>query len=281
MAEWRGKKVFIMGGSAGIGRASALDFVRRGASVAIGARGQARIDEAVAELTAAAGPGQRVAGFSVDVADAAAVRAMAPQVLEALGGLDVLICNSGYAHAGALHEVPDDDFRRLMDVNYLGHVWTVRAFMEHFMAQRSGRIFLVSSMLGFMSVWGYGAYSASKYAIIGFAEALRQEMALFDVGVQVFYPPTTKTPGLEKENEDKPALSWAIESESGWNKTYEAEEVADAMRAAIERGKFHNVVGRDSWIIYTAARHLPGITHYLSDGELKKAAAKVASRTGS
>lgn len=276
MRDYRGKKVFITGGSAGIGRAAARRLAAAGASVVVCARGQERLDETVAELQELSA-GQPVGAVSADVTDSQAMRAAADRARELMGGVDLLICNSGFARTGPVHEVPEEDFARLMEVNYLGHVHAVRAFIPGFVEQGSGEICLVTSMLGFMSLWGYGAYSASKYAIVGLAEALRQEMRLHGVGVTIFYPPTTETPGLEEENKDKHPMLWALESESGWNKVYTADAVAEALLRAIPSRRFHTYVGWDSWLIYTAARYLPGFTRWMSDRELAAAARKTAS----
>ena len=247
MSFYSNKKALIVGGSAGIGQAAAIRMVREGAHVYVAARGQQRLDETVALLKRARRSESQVVGsVSMDVTDADAVRGGAAKVLEGLGELDVLVCNSGYATTGCVHSVTDASFDDMMGVNYLGHVNVVRAFAETFIEQKSGDICLVSSMLGFMGLYGYGAYSASKFAIVGFAEALRQEMMIHDVRVTLLYPPTTDTPGLKKENETKPPVVWALEADSGWNKTYTADEVAVVLLKSIQKGRFSNVVGWDS-----------------------------------
>jgi NAD(P)-dependent dehydrogenase (short-subunit alcohol dehydrogenase family) len=275
MSFYQGKKVLIVGGSAGIGQAAALEMVRQGAHVYVAARGQERLDETVEQLKGARSEQQTVGCVSMDVTDSAAVRKAAGTVLDGLGGLDILVCNSGYATTGCVHSVADEDFDAMLAVNYLGHVNVVRAFAQHFIDQQRGDICLVSSMLGFMGLYGYGAYSASKFAIVGFAEALRQEMMMNKVRVTLLYPPTTDTPGLKKENESKPPVVWALESDSGWNKTYTAAQVAEVLLKSIRKGRFENMVGWDSRLIYSLNRYLPGLTRYLADDELKKAFKKV------
>lgn len=274
MGFYSGKKVFLSGGSKGIGREAAIRLARAGADVTIAARGQAALDETLALLQEARPGGHRT--VSVDIRDEEAVRAAIDAAAEAHGGLDVLICNAGFAHTGAASEAPTEQYQQLLDVNYLGHLHLVRAAIPHLVA-RNGHISLVSSMLGFMSVYGYGAYSASKFAITGFAEALRQEMLLEGVTVTVFYPPTTETPGLEAENEDKGPLVWAIESENSFTRTYSAGAVADGLLRSIERGRFENCVGWDSWLVFYARRIVPSIFRYFSDQELRAAARKVAT----
>ncbi len=278
MDWYKGKRVFITGGSAGIGKAAALQAVRSGAHVFVAARGQARLDETLAELEAAAGEGQVVGAVTLDVTDRAMVSQVAQEVLDGLKGLDVLICNSGYAHTGWAHEVPDSDFDQLMTTNYLGHVNVVRAFLPHLRQQGSGDICLVSSLIAIVPMLGYTAYAGSKAALTGFGDALRQELKFEGVRVGVFYPPSTKTPGLERENEDKPAWVWEAESGTGWNKVYTAEEVGVAMLEAVRRGRFENVVGWDSRLFAFVFRHLPGLARWIWDGDVAKARERVQQR---
>lgn len=264
-----GKKVAITGGSSGIGLATALRLAREGASVAILARNPERLQGALEQLQGAgAGPH---AAVSVDVTDPEAVDDAAKQVLSELGGLDLLICNSGYARCATVDDASVEAFHALMDTNFFGHLHVVKAFVPHFKAQGSGAISLVTSMLGFMSFYGYGGYSASKYAIVGMGEALRQELAPHGVQVQIFYPPTTDTPGLEAENEDKPAITWAIE---GTSKKFTPDEVAVALLAGIDRGRVVNMVGADSWFIYYASRWAPWLVRMIMDREMSQSIAK-------
>lgn len=279
MGFFAGKRVFIAGGSKGIGRALALHLAQQGAAVVVGARGQAALDDTLAALqaTGSAGP---FGSVSFDVTDREAVVAAAASVLDQLGGLDVLVCNSGFALPGLFKDADPDDFTKMMDVNFHGHVHVVRAFTPHFLEQGRGDICLVSSMMGFLPLFGYTAYSASKFAIAGFGEALRQELKQVGVRVTTYFPPTTETPGLDKENETKPPEVWALEAESGWNKTYTAEQVAADMAKRIEKGTVHGMIGSDSAFLYTANRLFPGITRYLADQEVSSAIKKAASGAG-
>ncbi len=278
MDFYRGKKVLVTGGSAGIGLSAALQLARAGADVTIVARGRARLDDALRELRAAAGAGQRTGAIAVDVTDRSAVRQAMADVIAGLGGLDVVIANAGYAITGWVHELADDVFDEMIAVNYLGQVHVVRAALPHLLRQGHGHICLVSSMLGFFGGFGYTAYSASKYAVRGFAECLRHELRPKGIGVSLFYTPTTKTPGLEQENKNKPKAVWLYESGSGWNKVYEADEVAAALLSAIPRGRFENVVGWDSALMRFAFRHFPRLSRYLNDGELDKAVRKAGGQ---
>lgn len=276
MSFYRGKKVFIVGGSKGIGRALAEHVARQGASVWVAARGEGALQETVDAMKAVgSGPFGYV---SMDVTDFEAVQAGAAEAVAGLGGLDVLVCNSGFAVTGTVADSPLEHYDKMMSVNFMGHVHAVKALLPHFTEQGAGDICLVSSMMGFLPLFGYPAYSASKFAIIGFGESLRQELKGHGVRVTMYYPPTTKTPGLDKENEGKPPEVWALESESGFNKTYEADQVAANMARSIEKGVVHGMIGSDSKFIYTVNRLLPGLTRYLTDDEVKKAKAKASEK---
>ncbi|MEM1033872.1 MAG: SDR family NAD(P)-dependent oxidoreductase, partial [Myxococcota bacterium] len=202
---------------------------------------------------------------SVDVCDRDAVAEAAREALAQLGGLDVLIVNQGYALTGYIQDMPDEAFDEMIDVNFRGHVNVTRAFLPHFIEQRGGHICLVSSMLGFFGFFGYSAYAASKHAIAGFARCLRNELVPHGVKVTLVYPPTTDTPGLEKENQDKPPETWAIEGNST---CFSPEEVAASMLKGVAKGRFEVVPGFSSWAIWLAHRIAPSVTEWFIDQDL-------------
>ncbi len=267
MSFYEGKKVLITGGSSGIGEAAALQCAREGAHVAIAARGQERLDAVLARMKAAARPDQRLIAVPMDVTDGDSVRAACATVLDELGGLDVLVANQGFAITGYLQHLTEDDFDRMLQTNYLGHVRLVQTLLPHFMAQRSGAICLVSSMMGFMGFFGYAPYAASKHAVVGFARCLRSDLVPYGVSVTLAYPPTTETPGLEIENETKPPETWSIE---GTSASYPPERVAASILAATARGRFEVVTGAGSWFIWIMMRTAPWFVDWFMDQDLKK-----------
>jgi 3-dehydrosphinganine reductase len=276
MDFYAGKRVLIVGGSKGIGRSLAVRLASRRASVCVAARGEAQLADVAAELRESFGGHHSHA--VLDVSDPRSIEAARGSVLDTLGGLDVIVCASGSARAAGFLDAPEDDFRRMMEVNYLGHVNVVRAFAPTLTAQGHGSICLLSSIVAFVPIYGYSAYAASKGAIVAFGESLRQEMKLHGVRVTLYYPPTTDTPGLEEENRTKPGAVWAIESQSGWNRIYSADEVAVSIAGAIERGVAHGMVGLDSWILRIGQRFLPGLFRRLADAEVRRAVQTVAIR---
>ncbi|MEN0062386.1 MAG: SDR family NAD(P)-dependent oxidoreductase [Myxococcota bacterium] len=280
MSYFSGKRVFLVGGSEGIGRSAAVALARQGAHVVVAARRVPPLEETVAAMRAVAKDGQALGFCSLDVTDRAAVRDAVEPVKQQLGGgVDVLITNVGSARPGYLTDLSDDDFDAMMAVNYTGHVNVVRAFVPELRREDGGRadICLVSSALGFMSMPGYSAYSASKFAIAGFAESLRMEVGTQGIKVTLFYPGTTDTPGLQNENETKPKAVWKMEADSAFSKTHAPDDVAKSMLRAIERGRFENFPGSDVWFIWFMYKHFPGLSRYLADQEWRTALKKVAA----
>jgi 3-dehydrosphinganine reductase len=264
--SFRGWRALVTGGSSGIGLALAKALVRDGAHVCILARDAARLEEAEAELRALA-PGAKVCHVALDVAQGEAIPAAVQRAVEQLGGLDLLLNNAGYAQPGYVDELPDDAYVQMMAVNYFGPMRLSRACLPYFVQQGAGRIVNVTSMLGFMGTFGYAAYCASKYAISGYTEALRQDVLPFGVRVHLCYPPTTQTPGLERENRDKPPEAWAIEGKS---RVFSCDQVASSILRGVRAGKFQIVVGFDSWVIWFAQRLVPWLVRWVVDRVLMK-----------
>jgi 3-dehydrosphinganine reductase len=276
MSFFAGKRVFITGGSKGIGRTAAEQLAALGAHVGVGARGQASLDETVEAMRKVGKADQRFCGIAMDVTDTRSVEAGAAAAMAALGGIDVLVCNSGAAETGEILDIDESVFMRVMDLNYMGHVRAIRAFGPHLRAQGKGDICLVTSLVAVTGFWGYGAYGASKAAIVQMAESLRMEMKEVGVRVEVFYPPTTDTPGFAHETISKPDVLHVIESESAFNAAHTSEEVATALLRTIERGKFYNLPTWDCKLQSLIVRHAPTLYHMIADDELKKGKAKVA-----
>lgn len=278
MGFYDGRRVFLAGGSEGIGRSAAVELARRGAHVVVAARRQGPLDAAVDAMRAAA-PQGRFGAIAVDITDADAVRAaVSPAEAAAGGAIDLVITNVGMAQTGYVDELPDDAFERMLRVNYLGHAHVVRAFLPSLRKAGKGDVCLVSSALGFMSTPGYSAYSASKFAVAGFAESLRMELKPQNIRVTLFYPGTTDTPGLKTENETKPKAVWAMESDSSFSKTHQPDDVAKTLLASIERGTFENFPGFDVSLIWWMYHHFPGISRWMADKEWEAAMKKVGGQ---
>jgi len=268
MDFYRGKRVYITGGSSGIGLAAAKSIASWGGSVYISARGEERLKSALEEIkSAAVGADQTFGYVAHDVSDPAACEAAAKEVVGALGGVDVLIANAGVAHPSRILETPPEVFEKMMRINYFGTVHTTRAFLPHMYDQKGGNIGIVSSMLGFMGIYGYTAYAASKFAQVGFADCLRQELIDYGIKLTILYPPDTDTPQLAEENRIKPPETKAI---SGEVKMMSAEDVGLCLLKGIAKGKYHVVPGTMGRFTRFMNRHAPWVVRWVIDGELKK-----------
>ena len=182
------KKVWLItGANSGFGKAFAEAAIANGDFVVAAARRP----DALAELVAAH-PGH-VEAVQLDVTDQAAGRAVVDAVVTRHGRIDVLVNNAGRAHVGAAEETTDAELRDLFEVHFFGPAELVRAALPHMRAQGAGAIVQVSSMGGQMSFAGFSAYSATKFALEGFTEALADEVAALGIKVLIVEPGAFRT----------------------------------------------------------------------------------------
>jgi NAD(P)-dependent dehydrogenase (short-subunit alcohol dehydrogenase family) len=182
-----GKSVLITGGSRGLGLAMAREFASQGARVAICARDNDELERARKDLEAR---GAEIAAIPCDITDRAKVDEMARQVESRFGGLDVLVNNAGVMEVGPMEVMTVEDFEEAFRTHFWGPLFTTLAVLPGMKRRRSGRIVNISSIGGKISVPHLLPYSASKFALTGFSEGLRAELAKDGIVV------TTVCPGL-------------------------------------------------------------------------------------
>ena len=168
------KVVVVTGASAGVGRATALEFASRGAQVALLARGQEGLDSARREIELAGG--QRTFALSVDVADADAVDKAASAIEQALGPIDIWVNNAMVTIFAPFKEIAADEFKRVTEVTYLGNVHGTMAALKRMLPRDRGVVVQVSSALAYRSIPLQSAYCGAKHAITGFTDSLRSEL---------------------------------------------------------------------------------------------------------
>ena len=256
MRRWfRDRRVLVTGGSSGIGRSTALLLARYGARVVIVARRERLLRE-----TAAAAPGIR--WTRTDVTNpAGAVRAV-QAAKDALGGLDIVINSAGAVWAATFEETPARVFNSLFGVNVLGTVHITRAALPGMVSQGFGHFVNVASLAASQAVYGYTAYAATKHAVVGFSEALRQELRPRGVAVSVVLPPDVDTPQLAGERRHRPAATEAL---AGTGAVLSPDGVARSILAGIARGRPRIVPGHRARFKDAAARHVPGIVRSAVD----------------
>lgn len=175
----------MTGAGSGIGRATALALAARGCHLALADVHADRLAE-TAQLVAR--EGLRVSAHRLDVSDRAQIQAFPAQVLAQHVGVDLLFNIAGVGLGGTYDQVSDDDVAWVMDVNFWGTVWMTRAFLPALRACDDAQVVNVSSVFGMVAPAGNVAYSASKFAVRGFSEALRWELEGTHIGVTVVHP---------------------------------------------------------------------------------------------
>ncbi|KAG2131328.1 hypothetical protein DEU56DRAFT_814007 [Suillus clintonianus] len=236
----KGLHVYITGGSQGLGLALAKLVARKGAHVSIVARTQSKLDEALKELEAARQrPDQifKAFSFSLDTAEESAAALQAAS--DAHGGHvpDVVFTCAGAAKPMYLLEMQPEDLTRGMTNGYWIQAWTAFAAAKQMVREnKKGKIILVSSTLGYMSLIGYSSYSPAKHALRGLADSLHSELMLYGIDTHIFFPPTMYTPGFDEENKTKPAITKTIEST---DEGLTADKAAAGLLAGVEKGHAH------------------------------------------
>ncbi|XP_028631456.1 3-ketodihydrosphingosine reductase isoform X3 [Grammomys surdaster] len=201
-----GAHVVVTGGSSGIGKCVAIECYKQGAFITLVARNEDKLLQAKKEIEKhSINDKQVVLCISVDVSqDYNQVENVIKQAQEKLGPVDMLVNCAGTSLTGKFEELEVSSFEKLMSINYLGSVYPSRAVITTMKERRVGRIVFVSSQAGQLGLFGFTAYSSSKFALRGLAEALQMEVKPYNVYVTVAYPPDTDTPGLAEENKTKP-----------------------------------------------------------------------------
>lgn len=257
MSYYSGKYVVITGGSEGIGKALALDLTKAGADVTIISRSVQKLEQTHKEMEALrVSKTQKINYVSCDVTQFETVRKTFDQLVFDHKVPDILMNVAGYAQPGYIHEQEIHHFDDMMNLNLFGLVHTCKAITPYFMKEKKGIILNTSSMAGFLGLFGYTAYCASKFAVVGFSEALRRELKPYNVQVSVLCPPNTKTPGLEKENKSKPKEILLTEEKA---KVVTAEEVSKATLKDLKKKKNMIIPTADGSLAYFLNRLSPKI----------------------
>ena len=217
-----GTVVVITGATAGIGAATARQLVAKGAKVALGGRRQERLDELVAELGA-----DNAVGVVMDVRSPADNARLVAAALEKWGRLDSVVPNAGIGVYGGVLDMTDEQLAEMMETNYAGTVWTVRAAVPTMLAAGGGDIVIVSSVAGFRGGEDEAVYTGTKHAQVGFAGSLDRELREKGVRVTLICPAGTATEfavGAGRVEDDPRFASWLT-----------ADDVAHAIVTTLEQ----------------------------------------------
>jgi 2-deoxy-D-gluconate 3-dehydrogenase len=180
-----GKGAIVTGASRGLGRAMALALAEAGADVAVAARSKTDLEETAHQIEAL---GRKALVVTTDVTVFSQVEALVAETISTLGRLDILVNNSGVASVGPLAELAPEEWSRIITTNLNGVFNGCRAAAPHLIAQRSGKVINIASVLGAVGLSGYTAYSASKGGVIALTRTLGVEWARHNVQVNAIAP---------------------------------------------------------------------------------------------
>jgi short-subunit dehydrogenase len=249
------KVVVITGAGSGIGRALALDLARRGSRLALSDVNEAGLAETVG-LVEAAGA-REVRSDLLDVADRAAFETYATEVAAHFGRVNVVINNAGVALAGNLLDLSWDDMDWIIGINLTGVLHGTKLFLPHLIASGDGHVVNLSSLFGLLSIPGQSMYNATKYAVRGMTEALREEMLIagHSVGVTSVHPGGIKTAiarnARVSEKEDQAATAKLFDEKLA---KMTPERAAEIIVKGIVNNKARVLVGLDAHALHTFAK---------------------------
>lgn len=252
-----GRTAVVTGAASGIGRAIATSLARRGCHLAL-----ADIDETGMAETAnlARTPDIRVSQHLIDVADRAAVAGFPTIVTKEHSGVDLLVNNAGVAAGGTFEQISEEDFEWLFDINFWGVVRMTRAFLPLLRASDDARVVNLSSIYGVVAPPEQTAYSASKFAVRGFSEALRHELAGSHIGVTVVHPGGVATSIVDNARVPSGISEEEITRRLDKHRkllTMPPAMAGEAIVRAVERRQSRVLVGSDAKAISLIARLLP------------------------
>ncbi|XP_033646943.1 3-ketodihydrosphingosine reductase-like [Asterias rubens] len=263
LLELKQAHVIITGGSSGIGKAVATEVLKQGASVTLLARNEARLQQAQQELQQyiTDKTNQRILCIPVDVCcEYSAVEAAIKKAIDVLGPCDILVNSAGMSRALSFEDTPIEDFKKVMDANYIGSVYPTRAVLPYMKKRRGGRIVYVASQAAQLGVYGYTAYASSKFALRGLAETLQMEVKPYGIYITISFPPDVETPMLAEDKINMPKETVLISESSG---LHQPDEIAQIIVKDAKRGRFHSFVGFDGFFLAIVSCGMSPVTSLL------------------
>jgi NADP-dependent 3-hydroxy acid dehydrogenase YdfG len=231
MGALDGKVAAITGASSGIGEATARSLAEAGAAVALGARRKDLIDSLAGEISSNGG---RAVAIETDVADEAQAREFVENAKAELGGLDILVNNAGVMLLGPVHGADTEEWRRMVEVNLLGLLYSTHAALPLMAAGGGGHIVNLSSVAGRTASLGLGVYNLTKWGVVGFSEALRQEALHSNVRVTVIEPGFVDTE-LQGHNTNPLVVEATKKVRAQIGDLLQAQDIANAILYAVSQ----------------------------------------------
>lgn len=229
MEDLKGKVVLITGAARGMGKLHAFNFAREGSRVVLTDIDGAELERAADEMRRA---GHDVHAYTVDISSREACFKLAEKVADEVGPVDVLVNNAAIATNDTVLETDESAYRRIVDVNFLGQIWMLQAFVPEMVRRGSGHVVNICSWAGKVAVPNLGPYCATKFALVGLTDSLRQELKGSGVDCTIVNPGYIAT-GMFEGTKVPFVTRWQ-----------DPQKVADALIDAVKKNKAEIFVPR-------------------------------------
>ncbi|XP_066599146.1 3-ketodihydrosphingosine reductase [Prorops nasuta] len=243
------KHVVITGGSSGIGKSAAIIAARLGAHVTIIARDIEKLEAAKNEIihNCKNKDSQKIEYLSVDITQSYAdVEKALKDCEKSTGPIYMLINCAGTAICGRIEDISPESLHKLININFVGTFYCIKAVVPRMKANREGIIVLTSSQAGLFGLYGYSAYCGTKFAVRGLAESTAMELSPYGISVTLSLPPDTDTPGYSIEEQTKP-LETKLITQS--DILVSADSVAEKLMKDALAKKFFSTLGMDGFVL--------------------------------
>lgn len=267
----RWSHAIITGGGSGLGHGIAERVLRSGGAVSVLDLQISDARRAALDAAALAG-GSRWQFLSADMRDEDAVRQAIDRAVASYGAPQLALNSAGVVVSQAFADMPPATFRRVIDINLVGSCHFASAVLPHL--QPGTQLALIASLAGLIGNYGYSAYGASKFGVVGLASTLRYECATRGVVVSCICPPDVRTPMVEAEARNGNAVSLELKKVAG---SLSADQACDAIYAGLVRRQWMIIPGRMARWTARLARYAPGLFHIISKLLLARAI-RVTSR---
>ena len=266
MGHFENKKVLITGAGSGIGRATALAFARQGATIIAVDVGADGVKETAALIKAQGGACET---HIADVSSQGAMKGLADKVHAKHGALDVLVNNAGIGASGRFLETSIETWDKVHAVNVRGVMLGCKLFIPAMVERGHGHVVNTASMAGYFSAPDLPIYAASKFAVLGFSEALRIDMQKHGIGVSAICPGVINTNIVATTVAEGESAKWQDGAVAFYKKrNYGPEKVADAIVNAVRHNRAVVPVSPEAWFGYYLKRFFPGLARTMAANPL-------------